>query len=104
MLLALLTSHGRRLAAKNIKVSRPTLFNYVYTREEFTRYATELWRLILHENFNVNIFKTYDLKNVAQAHEVRCYSKILSFVIDAQHPSGPGGKEDNGKAITAAII
>jgi len=58
------------LSAKNVKVARPTLFNYIYTREEYEKYAGELWRLMVHEKFDVRVHKTYPLKDVAQAQQV----------------------------------
>ncbi|KAG8527633.1 uncharacterized protein KY384_007786 [Bacidia gigantensis] len=57
-----------RLAAKNVKVTRPTLFNYIYTREEFEQYLDELWRLMTKEKFTVRIHQKYPLAEVAQAH------------------------------------
>lgn len=56
-----------KLTAKNLKVVRPSLPNYIYTREEYERYADELWRLMLTEKFDVRVHKTYDLKDAAQA-------------------------------------
>ena len=60
----------RKLAAKNAKVARPTLFNYIYTREEFEKYAEELFGLMIHDKFDVRVHKTYPLKDVAQAQQV----------------------------------
>jgi len=60
----------RRLAPKNIKIARPTLFNYIYTREEFDQYTTELFTLMTEKNLNVKIWDTYPLKDVARAHNV----------------------------------
>jgi NADPH2:quinone reductase len=57
-----------RLAAKNIKVLRPTLFNYVHTREEFERYTAELFDFIIKDKLNVRIHDTYPLSEVARAH------------------------------------
>lgn len=59
-----------KLSAKNAKVARPTLFNYISTREEYQKYADELWRLMIHEKFDVRVHKTYPLKDVAQAQQV----------------------------------
>jgi len=61
---------SRKLSAKNVKVARPTLFNYIYTRGEYEKYAGELWRLMIHEKFDVRVHKTYLLKDVAQAQQV----------------------------------
>ena len=57
-----------RLSAKNIKVLRPTLFNYIATREEFESYTAELFDFIVKDKLNVRIHKTYDLKDIKQAH------------------------------------
>ena len=60
----------RRLSAKNVKVVRPTLFNYVYTRDEYQRYSKRLWQLLLDHKFKVGIHGTYQLQDIAQAHQV----------------------------------
>ena len=59
-----------RLGAKNAKVLRPTLFNYIATREEFEQYTNELFDFIIKDKMDVRIHKLYDLENVATAHEV----------------------------------
>lgn len=65
----MLLTHGRRLAAKNVKLLRPTLFNYVYTREEFLQYSKELWKFIEEDGLNVAIHDVYPLKDVVRATE-----------------------------------
>ncbi|KAL9631823.1 MAG: hypothetical protein Q9164_005685 [Protoblastenia rupestris] len=57
-----------RLSAKNAKVVRPTLFNYIYTRDELEHYTSELFRLMIDEKFIVRIHQIYPLKDVARAH------------------------------------
>lgn len=57
-----------RLSGKNVKLMRPTLFNYIATREEFDTLSKELWEIVGKDDFNVTVHKTYDLKDVAQAH------------------------------------
>ncbi|QSZ28719.1 hypothetical protein DSL72_003221 [Monilinia vaccinii-corymbosi] len=57
-----------RLAAKNLKVLRPTLFNYVATREEFEAYAKELFDFISQDGLNVKIHEIYPLEEVRRAH------------------------------------
>ncbi|KAH0019474.1 NAD(P)-binding protein, partial [Aureobasidium melanogenum] len=59
----------RRLSAKNAKVLRPTLFNYIATREEFEQYTNELFDFIVKDKMDVRVHKVYDLKDVATAHE-----------------------------------
>jgi len=56
-----------KLSAKNLKVCRPTLFNYMLLREEQEYYAQLLFKYILEENLNVRVHETYPLQNVAQA-------------------------------------
>ncbi|KAF2121511.1 hypothetical protein BDV96DRAFT_483925 [Lophiotrema nucula] len=58
-----------RLSAKNVKLLRPTLFNYVATRDEFLHSADELWSFILKDNLNVKIHEIYPLKDVVRATE-----------------------------------
>lgn len=58
-----------RLSAKNAKVARPTLFNYIVTREEFEGYTKELFEFIQKDKMDVRIHKIYDIEDVAQAHK-----------------------------------
>lgn len=58
-----------RLSAKNAKLLRPTLFNYIVTREEVDSYSTELFNFIAKENIDVRIHEVYPLSEVARAHE-----------------------------------
>jgi NADPH:quinone reductase len=57
-----------RLSAKNLKVCRPTLFNYVYTREEFEKYSEELFGFIIDGMVKVHVHEIYPLQEVARAH------------------------------------
>ncbi|KAI9770530.1 MAG: NADPH:quinone reductase [Geoglossum simile] len=57
-----------RLSAKNVKLVRPTLFNYIYTREEFEHYTNELFQFLEVENPNIEIHEVYPLQDVARAH------------------------------------
>jgi NADPH2:quinone reductase len=57
-----------RLSAKNVKILRPTLFNYIYTREEYEKYAKELFGFIAEGKVNVKVHETYPLQEVARAH------------------------------------
>lgn len=59
-----------RLAARNIKIARPSLLGYIETREELEFYSNELFRLIAEEKFTVRIHEVYPLKEVARAHNV----------------------------------
>jgi NADPH2:quinone reductase len=58
-----------RLSAKNIKLLRPTLFNYVYTREEALKYSNELWEFIVKDGLKVKIHDIYPLSDVVRATE-----------------------------------
>ncbi|KAL8964928.1 MAG: hypothetical protein Q9183_004136 [Haloplaca sp. 2 TL-2023] len=57
-----------KLSTKNVKVLRPTLFNYIYTREEFEGYSNKLWAMMTEKMFDVRIHNTYPLKDIATAH------------------------------------
>ncbi|KAG0652710.1 NADPH:quinone reductase [Hyphodiscus hymeniophilus] len=56
-----------KLSAKNVKVMRPTLFNYIYTREEYENYTGQLFDFIVKDGLNVKIHETYPLAEVARA-------------------------------------
>jgi len=58
-----------RLAAKNIKLVRPTLFNYIATREELQAAAKELWSFIEKDGLNVRIHDVYPLSDIVRATE-----------------------------------
>jgi len=57
-----------RLSAKNVKLMRSTLFNYIFTREEFEKYTSELFDFIAKGELNVRIHETYPLEDIKQAH------------------------------------
>lgn len=57
-----------KLVAKNVKLVRPTLQNYVFTREEAENYVDQLLDLIIKQRVNVWIHKVYPLEDVARAH------------------------------------
>jgi len=57
-----------RLSAKNVKLTRPTLFNAIATREEFEGYTQELFDFILKDGLDTRIHETYPLSEVARAH------------------------------------
>ncbi|RYP41913.1 hypothetical protein DL767_000650 [Monosporascus sp. MG133] len=58
-----------RLAPKNIRLMRPSLFSFVVTREELEAYTEELFRFILENNLDVRIHEVYPLSQVARAHQ-----------------------------------
>ena len=60
----------RKLSAKNAKIARPTLFNYIITREEYEHYANRLFAMMAEGDFKTRIHDTYPLKDVARAHNV----------------------------------
>ena len=55
-----------RLSGKNVRLMRPTLFNYIVTREEFTGYSKELFDMILQDTIDVRN-ETYPLSEVKRA-------------------------------------
>lgn len=57
-----------RLGAKNIKLARPVVNNYVATREELERYGKELLDMVIAGKVQVPIHKIYDLADAASAH------------------------------------
>jgi NADPH2:quinone reductase len=57
----------RRLSAKNIKLARPTLFNYIATRKELQEAAKELWNFIEKDGLNVKIHEVYPLSEIVRA-------------------------------------
>ncbi|KAK1755918.1 quinone oxidoreductase [Echria macrotheca] len=57
-----------QLAAKNIKLMRPVVFNYTVTPEEWEGFSNELFDLIKTGKLKLGIHNTYALKDVAQAH------------------------------------
>lgn len=66
-----LCSHcGSKLSAKNAKIARPTLNNYIYTRDELEHYSDKLWKMMIDEKLSVRIYETYPLEDVARAHTV----------------------------------
>jgi len=58
-----------RLSAKNARLMRPTLFNYVATREEFETYSNELLQFVADGKIDVNIHEVYPLSEVKRAQE-----------------------------------
>lgn len=58
-----------RLSAKNVRLMRPTLFNFIVERGEFEGYVKELFGFIQRDGMDVRIHETYPLSQVARAHE-----------------------------------
>lgn len=52
-----------------MKLLRPTLFNYLATREEFNHYTKELFQFIEKDGIDVRIHEVYPLAEVARAHQ-----------------------------------
>lgn len=69
LLLAKLTGI-RRLSAKNVKLVRPTLFNYIATADELAAASKELWNFIEKDKLNVRIHDVYPLEDVVRATKV----------------------------------
>ncbi|KAK3935031.1 hypothetical protein QBC46DRAFT_462302 [Diplogelasinospora grovesii] len=53
---------------KNLKLCRPTLFAYIATQQEVSKYAAELFQLVRSGKAKVDTH-VYELKDVARAHE-----------------------------------
>ena len=49
-------------------MTRPTLFNSIYMREEYEAYSAELFDFIIKDKLNVRIHETYTLSEIARAH------------------------------------
>lgn len=47
---------------------RPTLFQFIETREEFEQAASELFDFIIKDKMNTRIHEIYPLQEVARAH------------------------------------
>lgn len=58
-----------RLTAKNARLMRTTLFGYIATREEYEKYTSELYELIVKEKMDARIHEVYPLSEVARAHQ-----------------------------------
>lgn len=58
-----------RLSEKNVRLMRPSLFNYTRTREEFAGYCDELFGLIQGDGFDVRVHGVYPLSQVGRAHD-----------------------------------
>ncbi|XXG94716.1 T-complex protein 1 subunit delta [Hypoxylon texense] len=57
-----------RLTAKNARLLRPTVANYVATRDELERYSDELFGFLVRDGLDARIFDVYPLSEVARAH------------------------------------
>ena len=58
-----------RLGAKNVKVMRPVVMNYLVTREEYEGYAKELFDFIVSGKVKVGVHEVYPLAEARRAHE-----------------------------------
>lgn len=58
-----------RLSPKNVRLMRPTLFNYLVTREEFEHWSNELLDVMVKHNIDVRIHEVYPLSDIKRAHE-----------------------------------
>lgn len=57
------------LASRNIRLMRPTLFNYISDPQAFQEATTEVFDLLAKDKLKINIHKVYPLADVAQAHK-----------------------------------
>ncbi|KAK3324284.1 hypothetical protein B0T19DRAFT_227283 [Cercophora scortea] len=58
-----------KLTPKNAKLVRPTLYNYITTKEERREFTEELFDLISSGKVKLRIHDVYPLKDVARAHQ-----------------------------------
>ncbi|KIJ53606.1 hypothetical protein M422DRAFT_73896 [Sphaerobolus stellatus SS14] len=60
-----------KLTEKNLKVCRPTLFNYLETSDEIAHYFGELWGLLEKDEIKIKIHKEYPFtaEGVKEAHQ-----------------------------------
>ncbi|KUL92380.1 hypothetical protein ZTR_02486 [Talaromyces verruculosus] len=57
-----------KLMAKNVKLLRPTLQNYVFTRDEVEHYVGQLLDFIVSGKGKVHVHKIYPLEDIATVH------------------------------------
>lgn len=57
-----------RLSAKNARLMRPTVMNYITNREELDYYSKELFDFIIKDGLDARIHEVYPLSEVARAH------------------------------------
>lgn len=75
------------LTPKNLKLCRPTLANYIFTRDEFAAYCDDLLALVEKHEISVDIYDVYPLKDAARAHQVPRSIIISLFSLSIkQHP------------------
>lgn len=58
-----------KLSAKNVKLLRPTMFQYITNREEFEQYANELFDFMIKNKIDVRVHEVYPLKEAGRAQE-----------------------------------
>ncbi|KAI2471245.1 NAD(P)-binding protein [Annulohypoxylon bovei var. microspora] len=58
-----------RLTAKNARLLRPTVANYVATRDELEAYSNELFDFIVKDGLDARIHEVYPLSEVARAQD-----------------------------------
>ncbi|KAG0046492.1 NADPH:quinone reductase [Gryganskiella cystojenkinii] len=58
-----------RLAEKNIRLMRTTLFQYLTTREEFLALSSEVMQLVADKKLDFAIHKIYPIQDVKHAHD-----------------------------------
>lgn len=89
------------LSAKNITLARPTVFNYVTTREEFEDYASRLFGMMIENKWTPKIHSVYPLDQAAKAHQdLESRKTVGKLLLDTMlaGEAAPG----SGRAIRAA--
>ena len=59
----------QKLALNNATIMRATLMQYIVEREELEHYADQVLEMVKEGKLKIRYHKTYDLKDVKQAHE-----------------------------------
>ena len=57
-----------KLSHKSFFVTRPKLFDYIHDRESLLQRTSDVFQWIIDGKLKLNIWKTYSLKDAAQAH------------------------------------
>ncbi|KAI9456649.1 NAD-P-binding protein [Lactarius psammicola] len=72
-----------KLVEKNVKILRPTVFNYLVTLEERNSYSAELWGLVSSGALKINIHAEYPFtaEGVRQAHTDMTTSKTTGKLL-----------------------
>lgn len=75
-----------KLVRNGVKLCRPTLFEFIKTREEFINLITPVFTLLKEKKLRVKIQKVYDLSEAAQAHtDLESKSTMGKLLLKIEH-------------------